>query len=382
MRPRGSQATARGHQRCPRTSAPAAQRAAAGEPEPFAFPILGFRLNRLDVVWLAARISRYVTAPPPDADQETAACASPVSNPSSCTCRSRAARSPNSTHRITHWGVVGAKIVTEDGLEGYGFTGTHAHLRLRPADHRLHPRLLCAAADRRGRRRDHAGSGSSSPAIRPCNGSAAPASRSSRWRPSTSRSGTSRPRRPACRSGICSAARRSRSSRPTTPISAGSRSRRTSSSRAPQAVEHDGFRRIKIKVGHADPGIDIDRLEAVRRAVGAHVTHRHRRQRQMGPADLPALLRAGRGARHLLVRGADVVRRCRLARGAGALDLDPGRARRAALFARRLPHLHRGRRDPLRPARRDPARRHHRIHPGRRSRARAAGCRSRPMPAR
>ena len=34
----------------------------------------------------------------------------------------------DSTHTITHWGVVGAKIVADNGLAGYGFTGTHAHL--------------------------------------------------------------------------------------------------------------------------------------------------------------------------------------------------------------------------------------------------------------
>jgi L-alanine-DL-glutamate epimerase-like enolase superfamily enzyme len=34
----------------------------------------------------------------------------------------------DSTHRITHWGVVGARVRTDDGLEGYGFTGTHADL--------------------------------------------------------------------------------------------------------------------------------------------------------------------------------------------------------------------------------------------------------------
>jgi L-alanine-DL-glutamate epimerase-like enolase superfamily enzyme len=34
----------------------------------------------------------------------------------------------DSTHSITHWGVVGCKITTDNGLEGYGFTGTHAHL--------------------------------------------------------------------------------------------------------------------------------------------------------------------------------------------------------------------------------------------------------------
>ncbi|MES2938461.1 MAG: mandelate racemase/muconate lactonizing enzyme family protein [Pseudomonadota bacterium] len=34
----------------------------------------------------------------------------------------------DSTHTITHWGVVGARIDTNNGLSGYGFTGTHAHL--------------------------------------------------------------------------------------------------------------------------------------------------------------------------------------------------------------------------------------------------------------
>lgn len=34
----------------------------------------------------------------------------------------------DSTHTISHWGVVGARITTDDGLQGYGFTGTHAHL--------------------------------------------------------------------------------------------------------------------------------------------------------------------------------------------------------------------------------------------------------------
>lgn len=34
----------------------------------------------------------------------------------------------DSTHTVTHWGVVGARIDTDNGLSGYGFTGTHAHL--------------------------------------------------------------------------------------------------------------------------------------------------------------------------------------------------------------------------------------------------------------
>jgi L-alanine-DL-glutamate epimerase-like enolase superfamily enzyme len=38
---------------------------------------------------------------------------------------------------------------------------------------------------------------------------------------------------------------------------------------AKSAVEIDGFKQIKIKVGHDDPNVDLDRLEAVRNAVGA-----------------------------------------------------------------------------------------------------------------
>ncbi len=34
----------------------------------------------------------------------------------------------DSTHSITHWGVVGAQITTDQGLVGRGFTGTHAFL--------------------------------------------------------------------------------------------------------------------------------------------------------------------------------------------------------------------------------------------------------------
>jgi L-alanine-DL-glutamate epimerase-like enolase superfamily enzyme len=34
----------------------------------------------------------------------------------------------DSTHTVTHWGVVGARITTDNGLVGYGYTGTHAHL--------------------------------------------------------------------------------------------------------------------------------------------------------------------------------------------------------------------------------------------------------------
>jgi L-alanine-DL-glutamate epimerase-like enolase superfamily enzyme len=34
----------------------------------------------------------------------------------------------DSTHHVTHWGVPGVVIETDSGLRGYGYTGTHAHL--------------------------------------------------------------------------------------------------------------------------------------------------------------------------------------------------------------------------------------------------------------
>ena len=34
----------------------------------------------------------------------------------------------DSTHTVSHWGVVGARVDVEGGLSGYGYTGTHAHL--------------------------------------------------------------------------------------------------------------------------------------------------------------------------------------------------------------------------------------------------------------
>ena len=34
----------------------------------------------------------------------------------------------DSTHTVSHWGVVGARIDVQGGLCGYGYTGTHAHL--------------------------------------------------------------------------------------------------------------------------------------------------------------------------------------------------------------------------------------------------------------
>jgi L-alanine-DL-glutamate epimerase-like enolase superfamily enzyme len=34
----------------------------------------------------------------------------------------------DSTYAVTHWGIVGARVFTAEGIVGFGFTGTHAHL--------------------------------------------------------------------------------------------------------------------------------------------------------------------------------------------------------------------------------------------------------------
>lgn len=95
----------------------------------------------------------------------------------------------DSTHSITHWGVVGAKITTSDGLEGYGFTGTHAHL---PSDRLITSCISdCYAPLLLGRmHRNIRGCGRNWPVIRRCNGSAGPASPIWRWPQLTLHSGT------------------------------------------------------------------------------------------------------------------------------------------------------------------------------------------------
>ncbi len=44
----------------------------------------------------------------------------------------------DSMHSISHWGVVGARVRSSDGIDGFGFTGTHAHL----ASDRLIARII------------------------------------------------------------------------------------------------------------------------------------------------------------------------------------------------------------------------------------------------
>ena len=178
----------------------------------------------------------------------------------------------DSTHRITRWGVVGARIVTEDGLEGFGFTGTHAHL----ASDRLiascvrdcYGPLLLGEDARDGARlwtklaRDPAlqwvgRAGITQLALAAVDVALwdlrAKAAGLPLWR---LLGGATKARVEAYNTNV------GWLSLGTEDLVAGCR----------RAVEADGFRRLKIKVGHADPGLDLRRLESARRAIGPDVT--------------------------------------------------------------------------------------------------------------
>src|SRR6267154_738586 len=173
----------------------------------------------------------------------------------------------DSTNTITHWGVVGTKIITDAGLEGYGFTGTHAHL----ASDRLitncirdcyGPMLLGEDAvdiDRLwlklarfppiqwvGRAGvTHIALAAIDIALWDLRGKAAGLPL---WK-------------------LLGGATTERLEAYNTDIGWLSIPKDKLVDGCKRAIEHDGFRRLKIKVGHADPMIDIDRFAAVRKAV-------------------------------------------------------------------------------------------------------------------
>ncbi len=178
----------------------------------------------------------------------------------------------DSTHTITHWGVVGTRIVTETGLEGFGFTGTHAHL---PSDRLVtaciadsYAPLLLGEDARDGDRlwlklARH-------PALQ--------------W---VGRAGITQIALAAVDIALwdlrakladvplwqlLGGATKPRLEAYNTDIGWLSIAKEALVDKSRHAIEHDGFRRLKLKVGHADPMQDIARIEAVRRAVGPSVT--------------------------------------------------------------------------------------------------------------
>ena len=177
----------------------------------------------------------------------------------------------DSTHSITHWGVVGAAISTDDGLTGYGFTGTHAHL--------ASDRLITAC-------------------IRDCYAPLLIGEDAS----DISRLWVKLARHPSLqwvgRAGITQLAlaavdvalwdlKSKKAGLPLWSYLGGARTDRLEAyntdigwlsfsadellAGAARAVEEEGFTRIKLKVGHEDPNADIRRLAAVRERVGPDV---------------------------------------------------------------------------------------------------------------
>ncbi len=178
----------------------------------------------------------------------------------------------DSTHTVTHWGVVGVKIDTDSGLAGYGFTGTHAHLES--------DRLITSCI-----------ANVYAPLLQGEN-----ALESDRlW--------LKLARYPAVqwvgRAGITHIAlaaidialwdlRAKAANMPLWQLLGGATTAQLEAYNTDigwlsigldelvdgcrRSIEEDGFRRLKIKVGHADPIVDVERFAAVRKAVGPRVT--------------------------------------------------------------------------------------------------------------
>jgi L-alanine-DL-glutamate epimerase-like enolase superfamily enzyme len=178
----------------------------------------------------------------------------------------------DSTHSITHWGVVGVRMRTANGLEGYGFTGTHAHL----ASDRLiagcigacYAPLLMGEDARDGRRlwlklaRFPALQWVGRAGITQL---ALAAVDVALWDLRAKSVGV-----PLWK--LLGGAVRERLPAYNTDVGWLSFSDEALVAGCRRAVGEEGFRGIKIKVGHEDPAVDLRRLEAVRRAIGPGVT--------------------------------------------------------------------------------------------------------------
>ena len=178
----------------------------------------------------------------------------------------------DSTHTVTHWGVTGTKIRTEDGLEGFGFTGTHAHL----ASDRLIARciaesyapLLIGEDALDGYRLWH--KLANYPALRWVGRQgivqlALAAVDIALWDLRAKFAGL-----PLWK--LLGGATKERLEAYNTDIGWLSIPKDELVTKSLRAIEQDGFRRLKLKVGHDDLMVDVDRIEAVRKAVGPGVT--------------------------------------------------------------------------------------------------------------
>lgn len=178
----------------------------------------------------------------------------------------------DSTHQVTHWGVVGCRIEAEGGIAGYGYAGTHAHL---PSDRlitdcirnsyaplligedaaeitRLWYKLARYPALQWVGRAGitHLALAAVDVALWDLKAKAA---KTPLWH---FLGGATKDRLEAYNTDI------GWLSLSVDQIIAGAR----------HAIEVDGFQRIKVKVGHADPMVDVARLEKIRAAIGPNIT--------------------------------------------------------------------------------------------------------------
>ncbi len=178
----------------------------------------------------------------------------------------------DSTHSISHWGVVGTKIKTANGLIGWGFTGTHAYL---PAD-----QLITSC-------------------ISQCYGPLLIGEDALDINKLWYKINRSPPLQWIGRSGITQLAlaavdialwdlKAKHQSMPLWKMLGGATKEVLPAYNTDvgwlsiptdrmvdeilQTIDEDNFKRIKIKVGSADPKSDIKRIKAVRDAIGAEVT--------------------------------------------------------------------------------------------------------------
>ncbi|WP_073632244.1 mandelate racemase/muconate lactonizing enzyme family protein [Pseudoxanthobacter soli] len=202
----------------------------------------------------------------------------------------------DSTHSITHWGVVGTRIVTSDGLEGYGFTGTHADL----ASDRLitscirdcyAPLLIGEDAVEQTRLWKKL---ARSPALQWVGRAgithlALAAVDVALWDLRAKQAGL-----PLWK--FLGGATTGKVEAYNTDIGWLSFTQQQLLDGSRRAVEVDGFTRIKLKVGHDNPNVDIARLTAVREAVGPAIRIAIDGN---GKWDLPTCLRFVAAARDL-----------------------------------------------------------------------------------
>ena len=196
----------------------------------------------------------------------------------------------DSTHQVTHWGLVGAVIHTDNGLQGYGYTGTHAHL---PTDRLIADCISYTYAPLLIGEYAHD--------IQRLWGKLCyfpPA----QW---------------VGRAGITRLALSAIDIRPLGPESQGGRLTALAASgrrrlQAAGSLQHgrrlaelvaeqlisdaknsldQGYRGIKIKIGNADPNVDLDRIAAVRKAIGPTVKFMVDAN---GKWDLPTAIHFGR----------------------------------------------------------------------------------------